>query len=209
MVFVSILLSVITLAIVSQATPDTPVGEKEDQTSDTSQQSYSTTNTTSTNTTSITQDETEIQFTEEKAETVGDQAAVDGGWVIDGNIDIQTILLTSTQFIIIAILFFALIILNYLFLYNGGDFRVYLNQAFQLAGFPAIAQMIGKSWKIDETISINIRGLLNPLITIFLPLHSSAMDYGLSIEGDHAVVSCSVEMLPLKMQLIRLYLNQI
>ena len=96
----------------------------------------------------------------------------------------------------------------YVFFYNSGEVRNYVNRAFKLSGFGETMLIFGKTWQFSLNSTIKLSGFYNIKATLKLPIFGDPQMFGLRIEGDFAVTDCNLDQLPLKLQVIERYLNQ-
>jgi len=112
------------------------------------------------------------------------------------------------QVILIGLIFFALFTVIFVYAINSPEVVTYMNQALRLSGFKAKFTNIGKSITISPNSRIKIIGVNNLTIKIKLPIIGNPEEYGLRTNNDHVETECSIDSLPVKLQVIYLYLNQ-
>ncbi|MHA2169130.1 MAG: hypothetical protein ACXAB7_04480 [Candidatus Kariarchaeaceae archaeon] len=213
--FISIILGIIAVAVMTQGGFNGDDGD----TTKTTTTSSTTTNTTSTTTTS-TSDLTGTTNTSRFAEVNDGKSATQATMTEDADAgfnqpsmgslngdSIRSVFRVGAQFLIMSSMFFGLMIAGYTMVYNPEDLRSYVNQSLQLAGYQSIVSSWGKIWEFAPGCQIKIRGLVNPEMQITLPLDNQVLEYGFRIVGDLAETSCHLEQLPVKLQLIQLYLD--
>ena len=174
----------------------------------TSTSTYSQTSSNTTNTSDY------ASIIETPADTVNDQAAEEKdvrftqtqAGSFDG-VSIQLDFRVGVQFLIMSSMFFGLMLAGYTMVYNPEDLRSYVNQSLQLAGYHSIVGSWGKAWEFAPGCQIKIRGLVNPEMQITMPLGDQVLGYGFRIVGDLAETFCHIDQLPVKLQLIQLYLE--
>ncbi|MCH8907775.1 MAG: hypothetical protein IH840_11860, partial [Candidatus Heimdallarchaeota archaeon] len=87
--------------------------------------------------------------------------------------------------------------------------RTYINQGLKLSGFKQAVKSIGKTWLLDESgIKMSLLGVKNPKVEIRLPRLGDPDEFGFQEVGTMVKTTCTLDMLPLKLQAIRLYLSQ-
>ncbi|MHA2251743.1 MAG: hypothetical protein ACXAD7_15370 [Candidatus Kariarchaeaceae archaeon] len=224
----SLILAILTVAIVSQADIGDGDGNGTETTTSSNTTSYPTTSSatpsTTTNETNYqTQSEnltpavtTAVSFTaatETRADAAMDQdfhAEKAGGTVAiidDATNSIESFIIMSIQLIGFTGLFFGLFLFNYVMVFNHEDIRNYFNQSLRLAGFNSVVGLSGKSWEFTDKCRMKIQGIREVKVLFTLPKHGNPLEYGLRIRGDQVLTSCPLEMLPTKLQLIRMYLQ--
>ncbi|MHA2090810.1 MAG: hypothetical protein ACW98K_08115 [Candidatus Kariarchaeaceae archaeon] len=204
--FISIILGIIAVAVMTQ-------GGLNGDDSDTTQTTSSTTTSTSTQNVTGSTNASEFANVADKSATQATmteerdaQAQLTEIGSIDGD-SIRSIFRVGAQFLIMSSMFLGLMIAGYTMVYNPEDLRSYVNQSLQLAGYQSIVSSWGKEWEFAPGCQIKIRGLVNPEMLISMPLGNQVLEYGFRIVGDLAETSCHIEQLPVKLQLIQLYLE--
>lgn len=214
------------MVIVGQAldTGNPDDGSLDDQKSSTTTATSSETATstvTQTETQSDTQKETYTQSTYAPDMTIREQDITDNAAAdfdsasISGIGDsFNNIFNFSLRFLLTSSLFFGVLVIFYILVFNNNELRNYINQSLAQAGFHVKISSFGKRWVIkgqDKKFSMNIMGFRNLRMKIELPrdVDTDPREFGLRRLENSAITLCDLEVLPMRLQVVKLYLTKI
>ncbi|MCE7736678.1 MAG: hypothetical protein GPJ54_17480 [Candidatus Heimdallarchaeota archaeon] len=224
-IILSLVLGLFTMAIVGQAL-DT--GNPEDGSLDDQPNSSTTSSTTSTTATSTatqtetqsgTQQETNTQPTYAGDMTIREQditedaaADFDSSGISNIGDSFNAIFSFSLQFLLTSSLFFGVLAAFYILAFNNNELKDYINQSLAQAGFPAKISSFGKHWVIkgkDMKFNMNIIGFRNLRMKIELPKDTDIdpREFGLRRLENSAITYCDLEVLPMRLQVVKMYLT--
>ena len=120
----------------------------------------------------------------------------------------------SLQFLLTSGLFFVLIVTFYIMVFNNNELRNYINHSLMQAGFQGKISTFGKRRTIKgkgRNFSMSLIGLRNLRIKIELPKEDDTdpREFGLRRLSNSAITYCDLDVLPMRLQVVKLYLAEI
>ena len=129
--------------------------------------------------------------------------------------DLKDYLSTGIFLVFISSLFFGLFFLFYAYIYNNKELVLYLNRSLNQSGFQHTISQIGKKWMVlsntGKEFSMRLIGIRKLKIEITLPTQETLdpRNYGFRSSKPNAVTLCNLEVLPLRLQVVKLFITDL
>ena len=117
--------------------------------------------------------------------------------------------------VVISSFFFGMFFVFYNYLYNNKELTLYLNHSLNQSGFQHKISQIGKKWNIltntGKQFSMRLVGVRKLSMEIILPLEETTdpREFGFRTSKPNAVTFCNLEVLPMRLQVVQLYITDL